>query len=147
MKFGVNTFIWSSSIDKTVLDLLPVFKEKGFDGFECPLFRASEFPAAELRKAADANGLEFTLCAVLVDGHNLIDPDAAGRKKSIAHVRDLIQAAAEAGAKILAGPIYSPVGYLPGRRRTTDEWNWAVEAHQALGDTLQAAVQARRSGI
>ena len=31
-----------------------------------------------------------------------------------------IAAVAEAGIQIMAGPLYSPVGCLPGRRRTTD---------------------------
>ena len=35
----------------------------------------------------------------------------------------------------MAGPIYSRVGYLPGRRRTENEWNWAVEGYQSLGET------------
>src|SRR5208282_5891731 len=47
-------------------------------------------------------------------------------------------AASEAGARVFCGPMYSPVGYLPGRRRTADEWKWAVEGFQALGDTLAA---------
>jgi D-psicose/D-tagatose/L-ribulose 3-epimerase len=48
----------------------------------------------------------------------------------------VIRAGAEAGAKVIAGPLYCPVGYLPGRRRTPDEWKRAVEGHQSLGDTL-----------
>jgi D-psicose/D-tagatose/L-ribulose 3-epimerase len=28
------------------------------------------------------------------------------------------------------------VGYLPGRRRTADEWKWAVECYQSLGPVL-----------
>jgi D-psicose/D-tagatose/L-ribulose 3-epimerase len=34
--------------------------------------------------------------------------------------------------------MYSPVGYLPGRRRTADEWKYAVDGLQQLGDTLAA---------
>lgn len=34
---------------------------------------------------------------------------------------------AAVGASVLAGPVYAPVGFLPGRRRTADEWNYAVE--------------------
>jgi D-psicose/D-tagatose/L-ribulose 3-epimerase len=52
------------------------------------------------------------------------------------HLRDVVKAGAEAGARVIAGPLYCPVGYLPGRRRTPDEWKRAVEGHQALGDTL-----------
>jgi len=40
------------------------------------------------------------------------------------------------GAKLIVGPLYSPVGLLPGRRRNNNEWKWAVECYQSLGDTL-----------
>ncbi len=138
MKFGVNTFIWSATYDQAVEDLLPRIKEKGFDGIEVPLFRAADFPGARLRRAAEASDLECNACAVLVDGLSLITDDAGIRRRTISHLRDLIHTAAEANIRLLAGPLYSPVGYLPGRRRTADEWKWAVEGHQALGDTLAA---------
>jgi hypothetical protein len=51
VKIGVNTFTWSASWDRTVLELFPVIRENGFDGVEVPLFRAQDFPAAELRKS------------------------------------------------------------------------------------------------
>ena len=136
MKFGVNTFIWSESFDRSNLPLLPRVKSWGFDGVEVPLFRPSEFAAADIRQGLEANGLECTVCSVLLDGFSLISDDAAVRKKTQTHMGDVIKAASEAGAKVVAGPLYSPVGYLPGRRRTTDEWKWAVEGHQSLGDTL-----------
>ena len=136
MKFGVNTFIWSDSFDRTNLPLLPRVKAWGFDGVEVPLFQPSEFAAAEIRSGLEANGLECTICSVLVPGLSLISDDANVRRKTVQHVRDTVQAGAESGAKIIAGPLYCPVGYLPGRRRTADEWKWAVEGYQSLGDTL-----------
>ena len=51
-------------------------------------------------------------------------------------MEDCVKTAAEVGAKIIAGPLYSPVGYLPGRRRTADEWKWAVDCYQSLGPVL-----------
>ena len=136
MKFGVNTFIWSESFDRSNFPLLPKVKSWGFDGVEVPLFRASEFAAADIRKGLEENGLECTVCSVLLPGFSLISDDASVRKKTVTHMQELIKGASEAGAKVIAGPLYSPVGYLPGRRRTSDEWKWAVEGHQALGDTL-----------
>jgi D-psicose/D-tagatose/L-ribulose 3-epimerase len=38
----------------------------------------------------------------------------------------------------MAGPVYSPVGFFTGKRRTQDQWQWAVEAYGALGETLAA---------
>jgi D-psicose/D-tagatose/L-ribulose 3-epimerase len=136
MKFGVNTFIWSESFDRSNLPLLPRVKSWGFDGVEVPLFVPSEFLAADIRKGLEENGLECTVCSVLLPGLSLISDDGDVRKKSRSHMQDVVKAAAEAGARVVAGPLYSPVGYLPGRRRTGDEWKWAVEGYQSLGDTL-----------
>src|SRR5207249_11710888 len=51
---------------------------------------------------------------------SLISDDADVRRKTRTHMEDCIKTAADVGAKIMAGPLYSPVGYLPGRRRTAD---------------------------
>lgn len=136
MKIGVNSFIWSAAFGTAQLPLLPKIKAWGFDGVEVPIFRPGEFAAAEIRAGVEANGLECTVCSVLVQGFSLISEDAAVRQATLVHMQDVIRAAAEAGTRVLAGPLYCPVGYLPGRRRTPDEWRWAVEAYQRLGDTL-----------
>ncbi len=136
MKIGVNSFIWSAQFGPAELPLLQKIKAWGFDGVEVPIFRPGEFAAAEIRAGVEANGLECTVCSVLVQGFSLISNDAGVRRATLAHMQDVIKAAAEAGTRVLAGPLYCPVGYLPGRRRTSDEWRWAVEAYQRLGDTL-----------
>jgi D-psicose/D-tagatose/L-ribulose 3-epimerase len=138
MKFGVNTFIWTPSFDKSSLPLLPMIKEHGFDGVEVPLFRPAEFASADIRKGLQQNGLECTVCSILVSGFSLISEEAEVRRKTRIHLEDSIRAVADVGAKIIAGPLYSPVGYLPGRRRTAEEWRWAVEGYQSLTGTLEA---------
>jgi D-psicose/D-tagatose/L-ribulose 3-epimerase len=138
MKFGVNTFIWSGTFDPSNFGLLPTIKEAGFDGVEIPLLRPKELQGASIRKAVEANGLETNCCTALVDGHSLISDSPDIRRRTQQHLRDVAKAAADAGAKIVCGPLYSPVGYLPGRRRTGDEWKWAVEGFQAVGETLAA---------
>jgi D-psicose/D-tagatose/L-ribulose 3-epimerase len=64
MKFGVNTFIWSATFDPSHFGLLPIIKEAGFDGVEVPLFRPAEFAASNIRKAAEAYGLECNVCTI-----------------------------------------------------------------------------------
>jgi D-psicose/D-tagatose/L-ribulose 3-epimerase len=138
MKFGVNTFIWSGTFDPSNFGLLPTIKEAGFDGVEIPLLRPKDLQAASIRKAVEANGLETNCCTALVDGHSLISDSPDIRRRTRQHLQDVAKTAAEAGAKIVCGPLYSPVGYLPGRRRTADEWKWAVEGFQSVGETLAA---------
>jgi D-psicose/D-tagatose/L-ribulose 3-epimerase len=138
VKFGVNTFIWAAGIDRDLLRLLPSIKQHGFDGVELPLIRPAQVPVADIRRSLAENQLDCTFCSVLPQELSVIADDAAVRQKTRAHLADCVRTAAEAGATILAGPLYSPVGYLTGRRRTQDEWNWAVECYQALGSTLQS---------
>ena len=138
MKFGVNTFIWTASFDRSHLPLLPSIKEHGFDGIEVSLFRPVDFAAADIRRGLRENALECTICSVLTGGLSIISEDAAVRCKTLSHMKDCVKAAADVGAELIAGPLYSPVGYLPGRRRTADEWNWAVECYQQLGPVLES---------
>ena len=138
MKFGVNTFIWSATFDSSNFGLLPLIKEAGFDGVEVPLLRPESFAASSIRQATEAYGLECNACTVLVDGLSLISESADIRRRTRLHLEDVAKVAADAGIGIVAGPLFSPVGYLPGRRRTSDEWKWAVEGFQSVGDTLAA---------
>jgi D-psicose/D-tagatose/L-ribulose 3-epimerase len=136
VKFGVNTFIWTAVFDATHLPLLPEIKAAGFDGVEVSMFHPATFAADDIRRGLEENALECTICSVLSPDVSMISEDAAARSRSRTHMVDCVKKAAEVGAKIIAGPLYSPVGYLPGRRRTADEWSWAVEAYQSLGPVL-----------
>jgi len=70
------------------------------------------------------------------EGLTIFSEDAAVRRKALAHLEELVKAAAEVGSKLVAGPMYSTVGFLPGRRRTPEEWARAVESYQTLAPTL-----------
>ena len=65
-------------------------------------------------------------------GTSLISEDAEQRRKARAHIEECIKLATDAGSQILAGPMYSPVGYFSRKRRTADEWKRGVESWQQL---------------
>jgi D-psicose/D-tagatose/L-ribulose 3-epimerase len=136
MKLGVNTLIWSASYDNSVEEMLPAIQEHGFNGIEIPIFQMEGVSPTRIRRAVEQNRLACNVIGVLMNGLSLITDDAATRLRSLQWMKDLISISAECGAETLAGPLYCPVGYLPGRRRTADEWSRAVEAYQQLGETL-----------
>jgi D-psicose/D-tagatose/L-ribulose 3-epimerase len=138
MKLGVNTFIWSADFGRAQLALLPRIREHGFDGVEIPMFDPAGFPATDIRNALAANDLDCTVCSIIPEGRSLISDDADVRRRTQQHLRDAIQATAAVGAHVIDGPLYSPVGDLRGRRRTPDEWQWAVEGYQSATSTLDA---------
>jgi D-psicose/D-tagatose/L-ribulose 3-epimerase len=136
MKFGVNTLIWSAAYDDCVEEVLPTLRDKGFHGIEIPVFRPKDISPIRVRRAIEANGLECNTASVFVDGLNALSDDAAVRARSLQRLKDLIAVSAECGAATIAGPLYCPVGYLPGRRRTQSEWDRAVDTYQQVGATL-----------
>lgn len=138
MKYGINTLLWTAGFDESHLDLLPRFREWGFDGVEIARFEFESFPVAAARRAAEAAGLKTVFCSALTGDLSIISDDAAVRTRALAFVRRGIEVAAELGADTFVGPYCSPVGYLPGRRRTEDEWKRAVEGLQSLGPVLDA---------
>jgi len=138
MKFGVNTLIWSAQYDERVRGMLPAIKQWGFDGIEVPAFHPLDFPADQIRKDCEAHGLECTVISIVVQGLSLISEDAGIRRKTRVHLEDAIKAAVAAGSGLLAGPLYSPVGYFTGTRRTAEEWSRAVEGLSSLGPALEA---------
>ncbi len=134
MRFGINTLLWTAAFDESHLDLLPKIKEAGFDGIEISRFDFKGFPASKIRRAVEANDLACTFCSALTGQLTLA---SRNNKDAIAFVEDGIRTAADLGASVFVGPFCSPVGYLLGRRRTQDEWNYAIDGLRSLTPTLE----------
>ena len=138
MKFGINTFLWTANFGPAHFGLLDGIRKRGFNGIEVALFQPSSFPAGEIRQALAQTNLECTVVSVIPKNLSLLSEDDSVRKSTIEHMRGCIAATAEVGSRILAGPLYSPVGFLPGRRRNESEWLNAIDAYCDLGTTLAA---------
>jgi D-psicose/D-tagatose/L-ribulose 3-epimerase len=137
MKFGVHSFIWSANFGPADVPLLARIKEQGFDGVELPLFDPATYPVAEIRKGVEASGLESTVTVVIPNGMSIASEDAAVRQNTRVFLEDCVKTVGELGAKVVCGPMYTPVGYIPGRRRTGDEWKYAVECYRQLAPVCE----------
>jgi D-psicose/D-tagatose/L-ribulose 3-epimerase len=136
MKIGVSAFAWTTQVTTRHLNLLPSIREHGLTSFEIGMFDPTQLPATDFRRAFEANDLAASVCVILPAGVNPIDPDAAVRERAQAHLRRCVATAAEMGAHLICGPVYAPIGYLPGRRRNAEEWDRAVDCLRSLGDAL-----------
>lgn len=112
--------------------ILPRLKAAGLDGLEIGILEPATFPAAAIRKELEKRGLECTSCSTIPHGTSLISEDVTQRRKAREHAAACIKATADAGGRFFCGPIYSPVGYFSGKRRTNDEWKRAVEGWKDL---------------
>ena len=132
MRFGANAFIWTNSFGPKHFDLLPRLKDAGFDGIEIAVIAPASMALSAIRKELERAGLQCTTCSIIPKGLSLTSADADLRRKARAHVEDCLKATAELGGRLICGPLYSPVGYFSGVRRTADEWSRAVESWREI---------------
>jgi len=133
MQIGVNTLLWTAGFSEAHLPLIAKAKALGLDGIELATFDFASFPAAAARRELEAQQMPGILCSALVAGMSLVTDDAALRAQSMAFLQAGVRATAEAGLSLFIGPFCSAVGYLPGRRRTDEEWKRCVDGLQELG--------------
>src|SRR5512146_512593 len=132
MQIGISAFAWTAKFERSHLNILPSVKAMGLNAVEIPMFDPFVLPVESIRAACEENGLECTVCAILPKSLNPISPNSTTRKKAINHLLRCVEVAAEMGAKLLGGPLFAPIGYLPNHRPKNSERMWAVEAFQGL---------------
>ncbi len=132
MKFGVNTLIWSIAFEASLVPFAQL-RQANIDGIEVPCFDPSTFDAVAVKQACRDWELAATMCSICPADASPLSDSAAERSRARDHWKRVFAQAVEVNAEVLAGPSYSPVGFLPGRRRTAEEWRRAVEFHVHLG--------------
>ncbi len=132
MKFGVNTMVWTTRINETHEALFSCIKEWGFDGVE--LFLSPQEPAdiPAVRQMLEDNHLECTTCSVLPRDCHLVSPEPEMRARGVEFLKTCVDRTAELGARLVCGPMYAGLGVMTGRRRTAEEWSWAVAGLQVV---------------
>jgi D-psicose/D-tagatose/L-ribulose 3-epimerase len=137
MKIGVDLMLWTSGYTGKQVKLVEKVARMGFDGVEFPIFNPTGVDVAATRRALEGAGLGATVCTVMVGG-SLIAGSAKERNAGLKHVLEVLDVAKAIGADCVAGPIYSPVGYLPGRGRNEAEWKRAVTMLRKIGRHAEA---------
>jgi len=138
MKFGINSLLWTAGFGLDDLKLLESIKAWGFDGIEVARFDFRGFPARILGQAVRNEGLEVTFCSALTGDLSLVSDDPRVRQRAADFIRAAVETAAEIGSPVLVGPYLAPVGLLPGRRRTDDEWKRGQDELRTLIPQLRA---------
>ncbi len=137
MRFGANTFIFRSPFSTdTDLDLIPKLKEMGFDLIEVAVEDPTLIDVAVLQEALNESGMSVVTCGAFGPGRNISSLDPAERQASRDYLFWMIDAAAELGSDVVAGPMYSAVG-KPRLEEEADrkkEWSLAVEGLQEMAD-------------
>ena len=141
MKYGVNLMVWTTRVGTKQDALLARIREWGFDGVE--LFLSPDEPAdiSAVGRTLDAMGLERTTCSVLPRECHLVSDQPEVRARGVEFLGRCVERTAQLGASLMCGPLYAGLGVMTGRRRTEQEWQWAIEGLRP------AAARARELGV
>ena len=111
MRFGVNTWVWTSPLTTAELAALaPKVTDMGFDWIELPFESLTDLDGAEAKAILAAHGLAASACAAMGPDRDLIHEDAAIRQNGMAYIRGCVDLCSAIGITNLVGPIYSAVG-------------------------------------
>ena len=132
MKYGVNMMVWTTRVNESHAELFSRIRAWGFEGVE--LFVSPQEPAdmPAVRKMLEDNYLECTTCIALPRECHLVSPEPEMRARGVEFLKTCVDRAAELGARLICGPMYAGLGVMTGRRRTAEEWKWAVEGLQLV---------------
>lgn len=110
MKFGINSFLFTSPFTTKSVSLFPKFKQWGFDTVEIPIEDPSHIDPAKVRAALEKNGLVCgTVCACMGPDRDLRGTPEA-QQTGLTYLMKIVDQAAELGAHSVIGPVYSAVG-------------------------------------
>lgn len=111
MKFGVNTWVWTSPLTTDQLPrLVSKIRQIGFDWIEYPIESPGDFDYRLAGKLAKEHELGVSVSAAINIERDLIHPDSTIREQGMRYVRHVIEAAGVMGAQNVIGPLYSGVG-------------------------------------
>ncbi len=110
LKFGINTFLFTSPFTNRSTRLFRQFKAWGFDGVEIAVEDPSDLDPALVRAELDRHGLACTsVCACFPPARDLRGTEAQQRE-TILYMNRLVDMAEVLGTDIVMGPLYSSTG-------------------------------------
>lgn len=143
MKFGINTFLFTSPFTNDSISLFPLFKEWGFDSVEIALEDVTHIDPELVKKALDKNGLTCgSICAAMGPGRDLrgtIEDQATALK----YIKEVIDIMPVLGCPMLAGPLYSSVG----RAEPVSEADYHIQWDTVREHLKDLAIYAAQKGV
>jgi D-psicose/D-tagatose/L-ribulose 3-epimerase len=137
MRFGVNTFVWvSPCTSEAVKKIAPKVKSMGFEVLEIACEKPELLNVQDIKKELEANELSGIICGVFGPDRNICSFDPQVRENARRYIKWLIDAAAQIGSAVVAGPMYSAVGkdHLEDGEARKQEWELAVKEISGMAD-------------
>jgi D-psicose/D-tagatose/L-ribulose 3-epimerase len=110
MRFGINSFLFTSPFTTQSTRLFPKFKKWGFETIEIPIEAPEHIDSVKVKAALDKSGLVCgSVCACMGPGRDFRG-SAKDQREAMKYCKALIDHMIVLGCPSLIGPVYSVVG-------------------------------------
>jgi len=134
MRFGINTFLFTSPFTNDSTAFFKTFKSWGFDSVEIAVEHESHIDPAYVKSELDRHGLvSGTLCGAFGPGRDLRGTKEE-QEACLNYVHKLIDMMVVLDSPVLVGPVYSAVGradYVPDKERKA-QWKQVAKHLKTL---------------
>ena len=134
MRFGINSFLFTSPFTSRSTSLFPKFKKWGFDTVEIPVEDPIHINPKTVKAALDRNGLVCgSVCACMSPDRDLRGT-AKQQKEGLAYMKALIDQMVVLDCPSLIGPVYSAVGRADAvpAKEYAQQWKTVVKHLKTL---------------
>jgi len=126
MRFGINTFLFTSPFTNEGTKLFKTFKKWGFETVEIPVEDPSHIDPVYVRGELDKHGLECgSVCACMGPGRDFRGTPQE-QKTAMEYCQALIEQMLTLGCPSLIGPVYSVVGKADAVEPAQQKQEWAM---------------------
>ena len=126
MRFGINTFLFTSPFTNESTKLFKTFKKWGFETVEIPIEDPSHIDPAYVKRELDAHGLVCgSACACMGPGRDLRGTPEE-QKTTMDYCKTLLDQMVVLDCPSLIGPVYSVVGKADAVEPAKQKEEWAL---------------------
>jgi len=126
MRFGINTFLFTSPFTNESTKLFKTFKKWGFETVEIPIEDPSHIDPAFVKEELDRHGLVCgSACACMGPGRDFRGTPEE-QKTTMDYCKTLIDQMVVLGCPSLIGPVYSVVGKADAVEASQQKQEWAL---------------------
>ena len=126
MRFGINTFLFTSPFTNESTKLFKTFKKWGFETVEIPIEDPSHIDPAYVKRELDAHGLVCgSACACMGPGRDFRGTPEE-QKRTMDYCKTLLDQMVVLDCPSLIGPVYSVVGKADAVEPAKQKEEWAL---------------------
>ena len=142
MRFGINTFLFTSPFTSDSTTLFATFKKWGFKSVEIPVEDPSHIDPIFVKEELAKHGLECgSVCACMGPGRDLRGTPEE-QTTAMTYCKALLDQMVLLGCPSLIGPVYSVVGRADAEEPTSQKEQWA----RVVGNLKELAQYAEARG-